>query len=393
MSDLELLFLVLGIIYVWECGWWAKRGSIGFRTWLGKSWALTQPSRLLGNQTSGLVLAHPLPPLGTLLTCHVWPLSISPDAVLSYVPPSVDAARRIPGTGTLFRWDGIKRVEAKGKKVQVDGKLLVRAASPSFGSFVAAKLEIVRQASKADRKRIIERIVEESFDTKKIQRRWQELLESSAALRFATNFLFFYLFGFVPLTLWRLSLSRTWVWLLVGLLCCTLSIAVQFYQMHKRLFLEAEDERFTHFIIVLLSPASALRAHDLLSRTLLEAFHPLGVAQVFCSRPAFKRLAEDFLRELRYPISAPHPEPLAQTTERYARELLLNRVEKFLRSHGVHPEELLAGPPRSDPGCLSFCPRCHAQFTLSEGACPDCGSVQLLQFSSPAERGEAAAAK
>ena len=34
MSELDLLFLVLAVLYGWECSWWVPRGSVAFRTWL-----------------------------------------------------------------------------------------------------------------------------------------------------------------------------------------------------------------------------------------------------------------------------------------------------------------------------------------------------------------------
>src|SRR5438445_7773993 len=43
-----------------------------------------------------------------------------------------------------------------------------------------------------------------------------------------------------------------------------------FRRMHKLFYLKAEDDRFTHFLTILLSPATTIRAHDALSRPLLE---------------------------------------------------------------------------------------------------------------------------
>ena len=382
MTDLELLFLVLGIIYLWECGWWAKRGAIGFRSWLGKNWRLAQPSRLLGNQHGGFVFAPPLPPLGTLLTSHGPYLSISPDAVLAYAPPSIDLAGRSPQAGSFFRFEEIQQIVAKGKKVWVNGQLLLKAASPASASYLAEALGKLRQSKPSERTQAIEQELEGAFDTKAIEKCWKEFTVQTSALRLTTNLLFFYLFGVAPVVLWTFGLSQTWPWLLLGMLGCTLSIALQFHRAHKRLYPEAEDERFTHFIIVLLSPASAVRAHDLLARPLLERFHPLAIAGVFCSESAFKDLAAQIARELRHPALplCPRSEPLAQMSERYARERLETTLEKFLRRRGCELDELLRPPPRSDSACGSFCPRCHAQFTLTQGSCPDCGGVALVRF-------------
>jgi hypothetical protein len=389
MTDLELLFLVLGIIYVWECGWWAKSGSVAFRTWLGKRWRIAMPSRLLGNQQGGVILAPPLPPLGTLLASHSFPVSISPDGVLAYVPPSVDPARRAAQSGQFLSFEQIQSVEAAAKKVRINGKLWLRAASPGLAEYLAVTIDRLRKLSSVERRRAIEREIESSFDVKELKRRWDEFRSETPGLRLNANFLFLYLFVIIPLALWRFGLSFAWPWLLAGLLACTLSIALRFHRAHKRFFPQAEDERFTHFIILLLSPASSVRARDLLTRPLLERFHPLAIAQVLCSVPAFEQLAAQFLRELRFPALplCPRSEPNAQATARYAREFLLRTLETFLKRNGCRPEKLLQAPLRSDPNCQSYCPRCHSQFTVLVGSCPDCGGIELVPFGSEAQLG------
>ncbi|HZR15698.1 MAG TPA: hypothetical protein VFE51_00100 [Verrucomicrobiae bacterium] len=382
MTDLELLFLVLGIIYVWECGWWAKSGTVGFRTWLGKRWQITMPSRLLGNQQGGVILAPPFPPLGTLLASHSFPLSISLDGVLAYVPPSIDPARRGAQSGQFFSFEEIRSVEAAAKKVRINGKLLLTAASPVSAASLAAIIDRLRKLPATERRRAIEREIESSFDIKELKGRWNEFRSETRGLRLNANLLFLYLFAIIPLALWRFGLSFAWPWLLAGLLACTLTIALRFHRAHKRFFPEAEDERFTHFIILLLSPASTVRARDLLTRPLLERFHPVAIAQVLGSAPAFEQLAAQFLRELRFPALplCPRSEPIAQATERHSREFLLRALEAFLKRNGCRPEKLLRPPLRSDPHSRSYCPRCHSQFTVLEGSCQDCGGITLSPF-------------
>ena len=389
MTDLELLFLVLGIIYVWECGWWAGRELLGVRTWLGTHWSIVQPSRAFGNQRAGVILAHPLPPLGTLLASHCFPFSLTPEAMLAYIPPSIDPARRSFQSGKHFRWDEIQSVQAQGKKILVNGQLLLKTPFPALALRLADKLNALRKTKVADRKKAIEQLLEESFDTNAIERRWKEFSDQARSLTLAANLLFFYVFLLAPLAFWRLSFSFSWPFLLVGLLCCTLTIALQFHRIHKRFFPDDEDERFTHFIVLLLSPASAIRARDLISRPLLEFFHPLAVARVFCSEREFKKMAPEFLRELRYPIAGPALETAGQKTESYARELALSRLEEFLRRNSCLPDQLLQPPVRADQSSLSYCPRCLAQFTLRGGSCPDCETVKLVDFI-PAEKGSEA---
>jgi len=397
MTDLELLFLVLGIIYLWECGWWAKRGSFGFRTWLGKHWTIATPSRAFGTQRSGLVVSAPLPPLGTLLTTHNFPLLLSPEGVLSQVSPGFD----LNAPGRFVAFAELKKVEASGKSVRVNGKEFLKAASPIFAAYLADLLEKVRSAKVEDRKKLIEQEVARGFDTKAIQRLWDDFQKDAAGLRFSVNLLFVYLFALTPFMLWRVGLVRGWPWILAGLLICTLTIAMHYHGTHKKFYPKAEDERFTHFIILLLSPASAVRALDLLTRPLLETFHPLAVAKVFCASPQFENLATEFLREITYPaVRIPTTaQPDAVSTQSFARELNQTSMEAFLRRSGLDAKRLLRPPTPTDPSCQSYCPRCLAQFTKPAGECPDCGGVELLALapnvpaSAPAAKSKSTARK
>src|SRR5206468_5865843 len=89
--------------------------------------------------------------------------------------------------------------------------------------------------------------------------------------------------------------------LLVALLALTTSIAIFFHRAHKAFYPEAEDERFTHFLTVLLSPVTSIRALDIVSRPLLETFHPLAIARVFCSPEQFREFAGRVLRDIHFP--------------------------------------------------------------------------------------------
>lgn len=383
MTDLELLFLVLAIIYTWECAWWAKRDAVGFRTWLGLRWKAVHPGRLLGNQRGGLVFAQPLPPLGTLLTSNSWPLSVSSEAVLAYVPPAIDPANRVPQTEALVRFDQIQTIEARGKKVCVNGQVLLKAGSATLAEHIANTLQALWQKTIAERSGAIEKLIENTFDTKAARERWDLFRKESAGLRIAANVLFVYLFLVAPALVWYLGLSAAWKPVLGALLICTSTTAFLFRRAHTRLYPGAEDERFTNFLIVLLSPASSIRAADLLSRPLLERFHPLATARLFCNERAFTGLAQAVLRELRYPALplCPRPEPAAQAAERYARELALTSLERLLKRDSLQPDDLLRPPAQQDPTCRSYCPRCHAQFTAVGGSCHDCGGIELTAFS------------
>jgi hypothetical protein len=382
MSDLELLFLVLGVVYGWECACWAPRGSVAFVTWLGKRWRAEEPPAQFGNRRGGFIFAPPLPPLGTFLTGHRFPISLSPEAALAYATPIMSAGGQPEQTGKLLAWEEIRSIEAKGKGVVVNGELWLKAASRGFGEYVVEKLRQVSQAAPTKRESAINEILRETLDTKAIQKRWEEFQKQTANIRPLTNSLFGYLFILAPAVIWHFGLQMCWLGLLAGLLLLTTTTAILFRRAHKTLYPLAEDERFTHFLTILLSPATTVRAHDVISRPLLEKFHPLALAKVFCSEPDFREFGRRVLRELRHPALpvCPRPEAAAQAAERYWRTSLQKRLEEFLRKSGVDAEELLRPPAPADETCRSFCPRCLAQFTSTGGSCADCGGLALVAF-------------
>src|SRR5262245_8614317 len=132
MSELQLLFLVLALLYGWECACWVRRGSVAFSTWLGRRWQARHPGDLLGNQRGGFIFAAPLPPLGAVLTASPFPLSLSPDGVLAAVATNVNPGWRPPQSGTFFRFDEVREVEAQGRKLFVNREPVLTAVSASL---------------------------------------------------------------------------------------------------------------------------------------------------------------------------------------------------------------------------------------------------------------------
>jgi hypothetical protein len=382
MSDLELLFLVIALLYAWECACWIRLGSIAFVTWLGSRWRITHPGTLLGNQRGGFILAPPLPPLGTVLVGHQFPLSLSSRAVLAYVTIAVNPAGRPAQSGTLVHFDEIQNLEAAGKKLRINGRTFFAASSVTFARHLAGLLEMLRKLTPEKRSAAIEEIFFASLDTKTIEKRWDQFCRQSGRVKLLANAVFVYLFMFAPWLIWKTGLLRCWLSLLIGLLALTASTAISFHRVHKSFYPAAEDDRFMHFLITLLSPVTTIRARDVLSRPLMETFHPVAIAKVFCAEPHFRDLARAVLLDLRHPTRSPWPlaDPMPQTVEKESRALLLKAMERFLKQHGIDPRDLVRPPAPNDETCHSYCPRCEAQFTGSEGTCADCGGVPLEAF-------------
>jgi hypothetical protein len=189
-----------------------------------------------------------------------------------------------------------------------------------------------------------------------------------------------YVFVVVPAVIWSLGFLLSWLWLLLGLVSLTITTAVFFTRAHRTLYPEAHDERFTHALTIALAPTSAMRAHDALSRPLLEVFHPLAVAGVLLNDREFRGFARRILLDLRHPAwpQCPNESPAAQATEQYFRQTLLTAAEEFLVRRGLKPEELCRAPVPGDNTSRAYCPRCEAQFTNLDGQCADCGGLALV---------------
>ena len=343
MSDLGLLFLALAVLYAWECSGWMRRGSVAFVTWFGRRWRVMHPGLLIGNPNGGLIFAPPLPPLGSILAGSQFPLSLSSEAALAFVAPSVNPGWRPPQTNKLFRFEEIKSIEARGKKVLVNGELFLKAGSSIFATWLVEQMLQLKKLAGAKREKAIEDLMRGRFDTKAIERLWENLQKKTATLQLLTNAVFIHLFMVSPLVLQRWSVQRSWPWLVTVLLALTVSTAILFRGLHKQFYPAAGEERFTHFLTIMLAPATTIRANDVLSRPLLESYHPLAIAKVFCSEQDFREFARQHLREVAHPAMplCPLQEPLAQAAESYSRGLLRETMHGFLKRSGVVPEELL----------------------------------------------------
>jgi hypothetical protein len=125
-----------------------------------------------------------------------------------------------------------------------------------------------------------------------------------------------------------------------------------------------------------------MRAHDIVTRLLLEQYHPLAVAKTLLGGESFRRFAHRVLLDLRYPAppTCSNSQPQAIATEVFYRQTLLEVVESWLVENKLSPDELCCPPPRADESCASYCPRCEAQFVSVSGTCSDCGGLPLMAF-------------
>ena len=382
MSDVQLLFIVLAALYFWECACWLRRGQVGFSTWLGRRWRALHPGTIIANQAGGFVLASPLPPLGTLFVTNQFPLSITEKGVLAFVATNLNPGPRPAQSGRFVAFEEIREIRTQGRKVLVNGELLVTCSSATFARHCTEELRRLAKLNTTERARALAENPRRLFDVKALEHRWQEFKSQVTFVRSLSNGLLAYVFVLVPVVIVNFGFRMSWLGLLIGLLILSGATAFSFSRAFRNLYPKAEDEHFTHTLTILLAPTTAMRAHDALSRPLLENFHPLAAAKCFLSEVEFRQFARRVLLDQRHPAlpSCANENPAAQETELAARRALLTETEKFLKRSGLTPDELCKPPEPTDASCRTFCPRCEAQFTAAATHCADCGGLPLIAF-------------
>jgi hypothetical protein len=373
LSDTELILLILAAFYLVECLAWVRGSVVLFSS----GWRRFRPSRrsgLLGNQESGLVLAHPLP-WATAFLCEAWPGAFDAQG---FWPPR--QAGQPPAEPVPF--ERMQDLAVRDRQVCLGGRTLVQAASRGHAQHFVASLRRLAETPAAERPPLIDALLAEAVSPASVRGRIDQVWSATATLRLCCVSLFVLVFLLGPL-LYYSSLTasqslRLWVYLAA---CGAdwLLILVSHHAAHRALFPDAPAERRKRFLTMLCSPASALRSGETVGRNALAPFHPLAVAAVACSRARFEALARQTLRELRHPLASSDEPPARTEAETAFRDSLLGHLEALLRTAGMDPETLLA-PPAQDPEALSYCPRCQTQYIFPEGACEQCAGLPLSRF-------------
>ena len=382
MGDLESLLLVIAAIYLTECAVWVRRSSMAAQAGWGGQWRLRHPGVVWGNAHGAVVLANPLPPLGTVLLSHPFPVSLSPQAMLSFTAICLDAGGRPPQTARWLKYSEAQTIGTEGKSVLVNGTVFVKASSPTAARRLAGLLRELKALSEKERAPAIRRALAATLDAKAARKRWQEFQSPSPRLHWLGNILFVYLFLFAPGLIWFFGFRLAGLGVVAGLLAQTFTIGWHFWRAHGALYPGESEERFVPFLTMLLAPPTAIRAHDLLARRLVENCHPLVVAEVFCPGEPFQLLARRALLDLRFPVlpSAPSSEAAVVQTEEWFRGVLLEECGWAVERAGLKSSELTQPPARSEAAHRSYCARCDAQFVVETGTCADCGGRALAAF-------------
>ena len=380
MTDLQLLLVLLAMLYLSECCLWVRRGSVVFRSLSLGGHSTIFPSRIAGNDGGGLVFLNPLPPFGSVFVCRSWTISITEEAIYSYVAQCLDPAGRPRRLEQLYRFEEIRGIWAKGRDVLVNGKQLRPMGNDHDAKDLASFLAAVWRAAPGERNSLIDMELDQRLDVLTLAERLKSWRQHSRLLRIWSWTLFLLLFIALPFSLWVPLVEQFRGAILIGAVICVAGCAATFYRAHRHLFPGGPVDRWRSLTIMVFTPTASMRAQDAITRDLLSDFDPLAIAVVLCKPTDFRAFARRMLQDLREPLRpvCPTNEPICLRTEQQSRQRYCDRLERFVAQSGYDLRELLSPPTAgADSESRSFCPRCWTQFATPRGCCDDCGGVPL----------------
>ena len=360
---LTLLAVVL-LVYLFQCMGWASARAHVFRLDDPQRGRWKKDGFLWGALQLRGYWANPLPPLQPL-TVVDWPaFQLTPEAVhIGSVSSS--------GPGEPVSWDQafFSRVEGK---LLCNGVKVFEGGADQCNAYLEM-LSRLQQAKVKDRKKLIEVWLRKATDAEAAQERLESFSHKAIWLELAANLQFCVLFTTTPLAFYRFSGKALWP-TLAAVLTISIFISWQFWRLHRKFFPADGEARFKSLFSILLSPINAIRAADSLARDLLAGFHPVAAAQVVCRRVEFEAFAGEQLRAIKFSHSG----------DGWYADQVQHSLEALLEKAGLEPTRLLQAPQRED-NCVSYCPRCLAQYTKTREDCSDCGFGPLQAF--PEEQG------
>ena len=381
LNETEIILAVLAAFYLSECVYWISHRAVCFYT-MGLRFHPRRTISFLSNDRNGLVFTLPVP-FAISFVCEPWPVFVSPKGI--YMPDvKTTPSEPIPHCDVnyvSFREDC--SVELSDRDVRVNGNSTPKFSSTSQARFFKASLEEISRSCPHAREEVIEKTLKAMTDLDAIKQRLSTLRREILSLKVFSTSLFLYTFGLGPAiyyfadagVAYRLSIY------LVGFAAYWLLAIFCFCSAHRRLYPDGVAERRKCCAMMVLSPAEAMRGPSILSKHLLESFHPVAVAAVVSSPQVFLEYAKPFLLDLQYPMPTlgRTDDSASYRTETWFRDCLKSHLSEVVRQTGIDVANLVKAPI-PDPDAQSYCPRCQSQFVVSDGICESCDGLRLQPF-------------
>jgi hypothetical protein len=203
-----------------------------------------------------------------------------------------------------------------------------------------------------------------TLDVRTVRERVDGWRRATGALRVDSIGMFVLVFVLAPIFVRFFGWESSWPFLVLGVVVLALLIVGDYRAAHAELHPDGPRAPLSVLMTIGLSPASAMRAPDVLLRKLLVTHHPLVVASVLLPTADYEGVASAWMRERRR-LESLAPDDAVLRSGDVIEAFIVATVEDVGR---------LAGPPAPrDPGAVSYCPSCLDEFVLADGQCSDCG--------------------
>ena len=384
MSDAGSLLIILCAIYLSECCQWLRVDTVLVcNPWL-LGWRVKYPQGVFGNEQNRLICGSVFPPLGPAFVAQWWPISVSPEAIFAYTPQAVNPQTLPSHSKQLIKIADIREISVRESELIINGECIVNFCSPQLAWSFAKLIRKLESAEESERGRVVDRALDRALKSRAVQLRYRVTAKRTNLLWLLCNLLWVYLVGISLLLIYSSSARLLWPsWLMILLILVAQTIW-EFRSVSRRLYRRHPKQWRAHGLMMALSPLGAIRGFDFASRYALSTFHPLAVAQSLCRPNVSRQIARHVLLDLKYPLSqldAKLPVLQAATVSWFQEHLEAAVQRSFVRA-GISADELLTPPDAEGADCISYCPRCHAQYVLAEGVCEPCQNIRLRPFTS-----------
>jgi len=180
-----------------------------------------------------------------------------------------------------------------------------------------------------------------------------------------------HLFVILPVVWTLVGITRSWPYLLGGLVVLHVVTVVAFLRAYRGVL--GHEDRWAAVLPLIIAPPIATAGHVALTKRLAGQTHPVAAAFLLCDDDAFRDVAAPYLRRVEFPAgdgAGPGDTPPGRRAE--LRELIAKRLG------GI--DSLLEEPARRSEGALAYCPRCLSEYAGAADVCSDCEGVALKRF-------------
>ena len=376
MTDNEILFFAVILLYLSECLFWVDSLGIAYvRSY--KNWRVAFPSAFFGNAKGGLAMAWPFPFLGRVYLSYILPVSFSQEGIVNITLERTGTKITIAAADQPKRilYKDIASVGHEGNNLIINGEVFCNCGSSRQASFVDSMLQDVIGSEKYYGK--IERHIHALFDTSRLKKCEDDLLKHAKHLMFFCNIQLIILLVVCPILVIFFG-TQALIASGIYMILANLSLVYLYHHVHREVYKGFRDGHFTDIAKMILSPPLTIRALDLLSLHYFIAFHPLTVAYHVLDRHSFMLFAKQMLLSYNHTYvsfdGVDHKDALLW----HLKSIEASIKELLIKKH-ISVSDLLR-PPSQVEGVASYCPRCHAQYVQKSGQCEDCGGIDLTEY-------------